>query len=167
MFWDRSQIAIVSAFDKEYILYCVNIAFGHDPKNHLSKFLRFCLGTIPNDHLGPIQRIIQSCFRARSQNFPRELFKLVWASCPSWISGREKMTVENISWLISTKECCRPRRGLNPRPPGLQSDGASNWATEAGNKHYVLRIYPYFCFRTLSWVNINGFSPNSVWTLIL
>ena len=32
------------------------------------------------------------------------------------------MTIENISWSISTKECCRPRRGLNPRPPGLQSD---------------------------------------------
>ena len=44
------------------------------------------------------------------------------------------MTVENISWSISTKECCRPRRGLNPRPPGLQSDGASNWATEADPK---------------------------------
>ena len=41
------------------------------------------------------------------------------------------MSVENISWSISTKECCRPRRGLNPRPSGLQSDGASNWATEA------------------------------------
>ena len=54
-------------------------------------------------------------------------------NCPSSISGRERMTVENISWSISTKECCRPRRGLNPRPPGLQSDGASNWATEAGN----------------------------------
>ena len=40
-------------------------------------------------------------------------------NCPSWISGRERMTVENISWSISTKECCRPRRGLNPRPPGL------------------------------------------------
>ena len=52
-------------------------------------------------------------------------------NCPSWISGRERMTVENISWSISTKECCRPRRGLNSRPPGLQSDGASNWATEA------------------------------------
>ena len=52
-------------------------------------------------------------------------------NCPSWISGRERMTVENISWSISTKECCRPRRGLNPQPPGLQSDGASNWATEA------------------------------------
>ena len=60
-------------------------------------------------------------------------------NCPSWISGRERMTVENISWSISTKECCRPRRGLNPRPPGLQSDGASNWATEAGLS--VLRFY--------------------------
>ena len=29
------------------------------------------------------------------------------------------MTIENIS--ISTKECCRPRRGLNLRPPGMQS----------------------------------------------
>ena len=85
MFWDRSQIAIVSAFDKEYILYCVNLAFGHDPKNHLSKFLRFCLRTIPNDHLGPIPRIIQSCFRARSQNFPRELFKLVLGMIPIFV----------------------------------------------------------------------------------
>ena len=42
------------------------------------------------------------------------------------------MTVENISWSISTKECYRPQRGLNLQPPGLQSDGASNWATEAG-----------------------------------
>ena len=30
-------------------------------------------------------------------------------NCPSWISVRERMTVENISWSISTKECCRPR----------------------------------------------------------
>ena len=42
------------------------------------------------------------------------------------------MTVENISWSISAKECCRPRRGLNPRPPVVQLDGASNWATETG-----------------------------------
>ena len=29
-------------------------------------------------------------------------------NCPkvSWISGRERMTVENISWSISMKECC-------------------------------------------------------------
>ena len=58
-------------------------------------------------------------------------------NCPSWISRRERMTVENILWSISTKECCRPRRGLNPRPPGLQSDGASNWATEADQSSYI------------------------------
>ena len=29
-------------------------------------------------------------------------------NCPSWISGRERITVENISWTIPTKECCRP-----------------------------------------------------------
>ena len=50
------------------------------------------------------------------------------------------MTVENILRSISTKECCRPRRVLNPRPPGLQSDGASNWATEAEK----LERYQYF-----------------------
>ena len=43
-------------------------------------------------------------------------------NCPSWISGRERMTVQNISWYISTKKCCRLRRGSNPPPPGLQSD---------------------------------------------
>ena len=32
------------------------------------------------------------------------------------------MTVENISRSISMKECCRPQRGSNPRPPGLQLD---------------------------------------------
>ena len=72
-------------------------------------------------------------------------------NCPSWISGRERMTVENISWSISMKECCWPRRGLNPRPPGLQSDGASNWATEAGlcfliHMHNVFLIHMHNVF---------------------
>ena len=58
-------------------------------------------------------------------------------NCPSWISRRERMTVENISWSISTKECCRPRRGLNPGPPGLKSDGTSGWATEAGKSLHM------------------------------
>ena len=53
-------------------------------------------------------------------------------NCPSWISGRESMTIENISRAIFTKECCRAWQGLNPWPPGLQSDGTSNWASEAG-----------------------------------
>ena len=67
-------------------------------------------------------------------------------NCPSWISGRERITVENISWSISTKECCRPWRELNPRTPGLQSDGASNWATEASSfqcKECLVSIYCY------------------------
>ena len=59
------------------------------------------------------------------------------------------MTVENISWSISTKECCRPRRGLNPRPPGLQSDGASNWATEAGSDQSCLAQVVHYLF--LPW----------------
>ena len=64
-------------------------------------------------------------------------------NCPSCISGRERMTIENISCSISTKECCRPRRGLNPQPPGLQSDGASNWATEAILYAIYTKIQPY------------------------
>ena len=62
-------------------------------------------------------------------------------NCPSWISGRERMTVENISWSISTKECCRPRRGLNPRPPGLQSDGASKWAIKGCKLRVLILVY--------------------------
>ena len=30
------------------------------------------------------------------------------SNCPSWISGRERMTIENYHDQISTKECCRP-----------------------------------------------------------
>ena len=32
-------------------------------------------------------------------------------NCPSWNSGRERMTVQNISWSISTKDCYRPGGG--------------------------------------------------------
>ena len=44
------------------------------------------------------------------------------------------------SWSISTKECCQPQWGLNPRLPRLQSDGASKWAIDAGTKllHYAV-----------------------------
>ena len=80
------------------------------------------------------------------------------------------MTVENISWSISTKECCRPWRGLNPRPPGLQSDGASNWATEAGSagvepatsclqsdgaSQWATEAFCTICIRTVGWKNLS------------
>ena len=75
------------------------------------------------------------------------------------------MTIENISWSISTKECCRPRQGLNPRPPGLQSDGASNWATEAGSYselgyrtqwccNCVMQTWVRQCIARMIWVFI-------------
>ena len=41
-------------------------------------------------------------------------------SCPSWISRREEMPEENISWSISTKECCQTTWESNPRPPDHQ-----------------------------------------------
>ena len=83
-------------------------------------------------------------------------------NCPSWISGRERMTVENISWSISTKECCRPRRGSNPRPPGLQSDGASNWATEAG---YINQIEPFLSHWIKSLDSYDAISVKLTWLL--
>ena len=50
------------------------------------------------------------------------------------------MRVGSISWSISTKECCRPRQRLNPRP-GLQSDGASNWSSHRGQLYTALLYY--------------------------
>ena len=51
-------------------------------------------------------------------------------NCLFWISGRERMMVENISWSVLTKECCQTR-------PDQSGDllspvsCASNWASEA------------------------------------
>ena len=43
-------------------------------------------------------------------------------NCPSRIGRRGRMTIENISWSVSTKECCWTWYGSNPRPPDHQSD---------------------------------------------
>ena len=51
--------------------------------------------------------------------------KLTVGNCPTWISGKERMTSENISWSISTKECCRPGRvypATSWSPVGRASD---------------------------------------------
>ena len=45
---------------------------------------------------------------------------LRWRNCPAWISGRRRMAVKIISWLITTKECCRTE-GSNPRPSTYQA----------------------------------------------
>ena len=65
-------------------------------------------------------------------------------NCPSWISGRERMTVENISWSISTKECCRPGGGgFEPATSWSPVGRASNWATETGQYYCKYKITLY------------------------
>ena len=43
-------------------------------------------------------------------------------NCPSWISRRESMTVENISWSILHERMLTTPQGSNPQPPDHQSD---------------------------------------------
>ena len=80
------------------------------------------------------------------------------------------MTVENISWSISTKRCCQPWRGSNPPPPGLQSDGASKWATKAGRnithcKHFISNwIFPDLSGK---WFSHGNIFLSSQWGLLL
>ena len=61
-------------------------------------------------------------------------------NCPSWISRREKMTVENISLSISVEECCRPD-GVEPATSWSQVGHASNWATDL-NYLYMHSVVP-------------------------
>ena len=53
------------------------------------------------------------------------------------------MTVENISLSISTKECCRPRRGLNPLPPGQVSTHICNFYFHCDHICTPIFIYYY------------------------
>ena len=54
----------------------------------------------------------------------------------SWISRRERMTVENTSRSISMKECCRTQLGSNPQPPEhiniRLSHHGRQWMTQHG-----------------------------------
>ena len=76
MFWDRSQIAIVSAFDKEYILYCVNLAFGHDPKTSFVEVPEILFGHNPIWSFGID---------------PENISKLLWGTIPK-LSSRTFQT---------------------------------------------------------------------------
>ena len=43
-------------------------------------------------------------------------------NCPSWISGRKRITIENISWSKLHERILPTRCGSNPQPPDHQSD---------------------------------------------
>ena len=57
------------------------------------------------------------------------------------------MTIENISWSISTKECCRHRRGSNPRPSGLQCR-LSHWS---GQQQHFLQLLQALGAQDMQW----------------
>ena len=74
-------------------------------------------------------------------------------NCPSWISGRERMTVENISWSISTKECCLlvSSRTAHPTEPPRPA----SWCITLNNLQYSHQLCPlvhcHFCSKTVNW----------------
>ena len=77
----------------------------------------------------------------------------------AWISGRERMITENISWSISTKECCRPGGGSNPQPSDHQANMHPNEPLRtADEKKKKKRVFFFFklgivqcCHCLMSW----------------
>ena len=57
-------------------------------------------------------------------------------NCPSWISRREIMTLENISWSISMKECCWTQWRSN------QSDAHSTEPPRPAEHQMFYHTYP-------------------------
>ena len=71
--------------------------------------------------------------------------------CPSWISGRERMTVENISWSISAKEFSRPGGG---RTRNLLITSRMRIQLSHRGRFMCLRLSPFlniFCNRRFKW----------------
>ena len=74
-------------------------------------------------------------------------------NCPSWISGRERMTVINISWSHLHERVLPTRRegggGVEPATSRLPVGRASNTATEACHNYsrWHFKVLFYFFFR--------------------
>ena len=72
--------------------------------------------------------LLESTFPKTNTSFPTQLlfgyilFKFFCPKLPSWISRRERMTVEYISWSNLHKRMLWTRPGSNPQPPDHQSD---------------------------------------------
>ena len=122
LYWQISEVNILKSFSCwQKIMFdtsccllfvCVEILRPSQPNGVMSSMV-----SLPN-HMFTGQASSSKRFTSTVHSLLPET-----DNCPSWISRRERTTVENISWSISMKEW------LNPRPLGLQSDGASNWAT--------------------------------------
>ena len=71
-------------------------------------------------------------------------------NCPSWISRRERMTVENISWSTSMRECCWPYLGQGRTCNRLITSGTSIQLSHRGryktyNNHALWITSPVMC----------------------
>ena len=74
-----------------------------------------------------------------------------------WISRRERMTVDNISWIISMKECCRTQQGSNPQPPG---PSCSKLAMSLVNDSFLKW---YFKWKFKWYANMLNFFAEKMW----
>ena len=84
-------------------------------------------------------------------------------NCPSWIRWRERMTIENTSWSISTKACCRPDGGRTQpvRLAGIWSGSTRAWQIQVSATcpafHSILKMarsYNIPCiFYTFFWAS--------------
>ena len=75
-------------------------------------------------------------------------------NCPSWISGRERMAVEIISWPISTKESYRAW-GSHPRPSPYQADAHLTELARLAYSCVMITKLIWFLYGTLSWNSYN------------
>ena len=75
-------------------------------------------------------------------------------NCPTWISVRERMAIDMISWPISTTEYSQTG-GSNPLPPDFQSKAHP---TESGKSHVF-----YICFLPNVYGNLKKVSASAHW----
>ena len=71
-----------------------------------------------------------------------------------FLNQRKGENDRRIYFMINLHERMLPTStGLNPRPPGLQSDGASNWATEAGFQNWFASLLKKDLYPLPCWIN--------------
>ena len=82
---------------------------------------------------------------------------------PSWISGGERMTIENISWSISTKKLLRILPGLNPQPPDHQSEAHATESLRLAKYSDTLSLHTCICRDSRSSTYILCVLENEKW----
>ena len=144
--------------------YSRSLLRSYHPKKTL--FVCLCVEVLrpsqPNGVISSIVSLSNHSFTGQAQTSKRltsfvNILLPEADNCPSWISERERMTIEYISWLISTKKCCQ-LVGVEPATSWLPIGRTSNWAMEASSQSsedpdqivqnrmwHLIRIYTTCC----------------------